>query len=65
MLACVCIWLRTHNWSRTVRRAAITYSFMLNGALGTDLIGIVKVLSPKAMIGYCILFGHSTYCMTM
>jgi len=48
-----------------LRRAAITYSYMLNGALGADLIGIAKVLSPQAMIGGSLVFGHSTKCVTL
>jgi len=34
-------------------------------ALGADLIGIAKVLSPQATIGGCLVFGHSTKCVTM
>ena len=57
MLAYVCIWLRTHNWNHFVRRTAITYSFTLFGALAADLVRIVEVLSPPAMIAYARCLG--------
>lgn len=64
-MAYVCIWVTTHNWSHTVRRATITYSFMLGGALGADLIGIAKVLSLRAMIGYSMPSRNPTYCVIL
>jgi hypothetical protein len=55
--------LRTQNWSHFVRRAAITYLFILVGVLGADLIRIGKVLSPPAMIGYGLLiWGEGATC---
>jgi hypothetical protein len=47
MLTHIYIWLRTRNWSRCVRKAAITYLVMLAGVLGADLIRIARVLSPR------------------
>ena len=60
MLAYVCIWLKTRDWSLFVRRARLTCSFMLNGALVAELIGIAKCFRP----GDCRLpfaLGSATY----
>jgi hypothetical protein len=65
MLTPICIWLRTRNWSRFVRRAAITYLVMLAGVRGADLISIARVLSPSAMIGCALLMGDATCCVVL
>jgi hypothetical protein len=57
MITHVCIWLSTRNWRHFVRRAAITYLFMLAGVLGADLIKMAKLPSPPAMIGYALLLA--------
>ena len=49
-MAYVYIWLSSRNRSHVVRGAAPTYSFMLGATLGTDQIGIARVLLSPAMI---------------
>jgi len=52
-----CIWLSTRNWGRFVRRAAITYLFILAGTLGATLVRLCKLPSIPALLGYGLLIG--------